>query len=425
MNNAQQTNPASPILGASFFSALGFNDTNGAPPAAADTEFKISAHSGPFGHALVRIKALGDEAAATLAAGAAATPAATSPAEPNTGLGSSISFGEGGHPFNKPGTVAAAAAQMTAGTAPAPAANAQMQAFAAPMEPMSVAEASTQLSLTASQAAEQAEQQSLDNARSLKLFRDMLQTLTFVQAYSDSIDIAPGSMIAVPAANGRRSIAVGTHYGNVKVLEIGKPNRASNKLDVKMTPHLAALGLVTSELTFKDITFILGDGKTNIGTYIEFNKTGPAFQTTEEQAAPAAVSPGEGMLAKASSFFDERFEQVEQGMSYNPEWKVDGDLFEIKDGDYLATILKVGEQAKATSEDGRKIIVTQTPMGPVMVYQRYPGGTATLAFNAPECLTAMGTIRSQPTRLSEEEARAILGTADAPNLGAKLAMYFN
>lgn len=129
-------------------------------------------------------------------------------------------------------------------------------------------------------------------------------------------------------------------------------------------------------------------------------------------------------------FFEKRFVEIERTLDYNPAWSngtgyLDG-IVSNPDVCLIATtaddrhprLIQYGEQAKAIDDKGRKIIVTGTAFGPIVVLERYSGSEAnpTYVYHAPDAVHQAG-IMGTHRAMTLDALHHVLGTSAPENIG--------
>lgn len=141
------------------------------------------------------------------------------------------------------------------------------------------------------------------------------------------------------------------------------------------------------------------------------------------EAPQVQVTMADEMNQRHRAVFDQKFNSIRQVVPFKPGWMgAEGSLDSMLSDETLRSYVGVGKQARTLDIQGRKVIVTGTPMGPVLVYQ---ATLDTLALNylAPVEVRKSGLIRSAGPELDPKEIEIILGSVDGKvsNIGKALA----
>lgn len=157
-------------------------------------------------------------------------------------------------------------------------------------------------------------------------------------------------------------------------------------------------------------------------------------------ATPTAQVEDTSLFARSAAgrAFDQIYGKIEKVAEFNPQWENGtGYLNDIATDDIYARPravpgigLAIGEQAKCIDSHNRKIIITQTPVGPVVVFERYARGKNSIfVFNAAAPLIALGYVQESGV-LREGDMINLVGHEDSNcvfgngNIGCRMRQLF-
>lgn len=136
----------------------------------------------------------------------------------------------------------------------------------------------------------------------------------------------------------------------------------------------------------------------------------------------ATVTMIDTLNVRLSSLFFERFDQLTQTVAFKPDW-LDADglgMSAMVTSDELRELIKPTHQARAVDTHGRKVIITGTYAGMVVVYQESPD-SSTLCYHAPAVVRLASLIRGDGKTLPVDEIARVLGDGNTqPNIGKRL-----
>lgn len=144
------------------------------------------------------------------------------------------------------------------------------------------------------------------------------------------------------------------------------------------------------------------------------------------RAQPAAVepakSPAELEAFRRDKFFTEKFNFITTELIYNPEWENGTGYFDylLKD-DAVRTQLKSCEQARCIDPNGRRMIVTQTLAGLVVVFERYSDRKGTFVHQSPYVFKSSGLIMNNSLNVDDLEQVVGAPGAYSDNIGNRVA----
>jgi hypothetical protein len=105
-----------------------------------------------------------------------------------------------------------------------------------------------------------------------------------------------------------------------------------------------------------------------------------------------AVVSAERARLRLESKFNTAFQVIKQVVVYNPAWENGTDYFDnLPKDELLRTAMNIGDVAKCIDSHGRHMLIKQTPLGLVVVFERYTptADRQVYAFNADERIQAI------------------------------------
>lgn len=109
------------------------------------------------------------------------------------------------------------------------------------------------------------------------------------------------------------------------------------------------------------------------------------------------------------STFIKRFNSLTR-IEYNPNWGNGTGYYDFAVSGQHAPSLNVGQQVAALSDNGRRIIITGTPVGNLVVFQRYSDRDDIITFNASRHFDSLKLNGNR--RLTVSEVEMFIGTDD-------------
>lgn len=126
-----------------------------------------------------------------------------------------------------------------------------------------------------------------------------------------------------------------------------------------------------------------------------------------------------------TSFFERKFAAITDAIPFDPAWSTDSDVFQHMLTDpFVVQCIAPGAQAKCCDDLGRRMIITGTALGAVVVFQRHAGNNDIIAYNARDVFKQIGFIKSNGD-LVEAQIEDILGSVDDEsdtNIGNKVQL---
>lgn len=110
-----------------------------------------------------------------------------------------------------------------------------------------------------------------------------------------------------------------------------------------------------------------------------------------------------------TSVFMKRYNALPQ-ITYNPLWGNGTGYFDFAVNGKHAPKLKPGQQVSSMTDNNRRMIITGTSLGNVVVFQRYPDRDDLLVYNASREFNSIGLIPNK--RLDAVIAEMIIGNED-------------
>lgn len=113
--------------------------------------------------------------------------------------------------------------------------------------------------------------------------------------------------------------------------------------------------------------------------------------------------------------FNRAFDSIDNSIEFQESWNNGTGYFDpiVHNGPRLV----IGEQVKSETANGRRLIVTGTPVGNLVVFERYSaddsGRSPVIVYNSPDSLRAI----LGGTSLSESQVMLALGGPGYDNLG--------
>lgn len=223
---------------------------------------------------------------------------------------------------------------------------------------------------------------------------------------------------------------VGMHYLNKKIIKT-----AEAVLEPKVPPTPAVPKPAPSLKGFLRAVSMETDGSILVyGKRCTALKEEPQPIPTVEEIAPVVVvakptptgttSMAEEFDRKDSrNFFEQKFDSIVDEIPFKIDWLQNNiDFQPMVYDEELIRSLKLDQQVRCIDSLDRRMIITSTLLGPVVVYQRYAEGSGTIHFTAREVFEHTGLLPSHK-RLTDKEMRDILGgvnDASQPHIGEKV-----
>lgn len=139
--------------------------------------------------------------------------------------------------------------------------------------------------------------------------------------------------------------------------------------------------------------------------------------------APASAMAAD-LLNREQTFFEKKFHCITKELKFNSKWCSEKDHFGYLQNDKaVINGVKTGHQARCIDPNGRKLIITGTPLGPVVIFQFYSGGKGgVVTYDAPAAVEETGLIRSSGG-ITADNLEELLGSAKngQKNIGKVLA----
>lgn len=176
-------------------------------------------------------------------------------------------------------------------------------------------------------------------------------------------------------------------------------------------------GAVSAYTTAKEIVV---DGYETVKGWV----SGSSKEDAKKKVADDAETAANNQASVNRARFEKHFDATEKTVEYNPKWENGTGYFNhLVTNKDLATELDIGQMAKCTDPNGRKMIIMQTSLGLLVIFARHVDEKTSFRVNADkDLIKEIAGFKEECTDsvLTAKGFDIIFGEADTETLAQKL-----
>lgn len=134
------------------------------------------------------------------------------------------------------------------------------------------------------------------------------------------------------------------------------------------------------------------------------------------EASPRRMMADAFDQKKSLPFFERKYAAITDVIPFNPSWSEESETFKhlLTDIEVVQEVLP-GQQVKCCDDLGRRMIITGTALGAVVIYQRFAENSNVIYYNARDVLKSFNFIQSHNGEMTEQQLEYMLGSCEEEN----------